>query len=416
MPSMADHGIDEPADALSRTGSRGAVRVLVADDQPDVLTALRLLLKSDGFETEAVDSPRGVIAAVKARQFDLLLMDLNYARDTTSGREGLDLLPRLRVLDPSLPVVVMTAWGSIDLAVEAMRRGATDFVTKPWENASLLERVRAHAMGAREARPPADGGTARDLTAAGRVQARMRPNGGPPLATLEYGGQCSEAEAVGGDGYDFVDLGAGRLGVLLADVSGKGVPAALLMAHLQATIRSQLSHDPDDLAALLARVNGLFHAATATERYATAFLGVYDDSSRRLRYVNCGHNPPFVLRRDGSALNLPPGATVLGLMEDWTGREETVELGPGDTLLVYSDGVTEACRPDGEEFGEARLLELLRRLQSRPLAALPAALLAAVDEFGGIEAEDDRTVVVARGRSPGFAPSEAAKPGGVEGR
>jgi len=397
---MAGRRIDD--DALSPAGPRRPEtgRVLVADDQPDVLTALRLLLKSDGFETEAVDSPRGVLAAVKARQFDVLLMDLNYARDTTSGREGLDLLPRLRALDPTLPVVVMTAWGSIDLAVEAMRRGATDFVTKPWENASLLERVRSHAAAGRESRPAADGagGTARDLTAAGRVQARMRPRGGPLLATLEYGGHCSEAEAVGGDGYDFVDLGAGKLGVLLADVSGKGVPAALLMAHLQATVRSQLGHGSDDLAALLARVNGLFHAATSTERYATAFLGVYDDSSRRLRYVNCGHNPPFVLRADGSTRSLPPGATVLGLMEDWSGREETLVLGPGDTLLVYSDGVTEACRSDGEEFGEARLVELLRRLRNRPLLALPAALLAAVDEFGGIEAEDDRTVVVARGR------------------
>jgi DNA-binding NtrC family response regulator len=115
-----------------------AVRVLVADDQPDVREALRLLLKGEGFETATVASPSAVLAAIETREFDAVLIDLNYARDTTSGQEGLDLLSRVRTLDSTLPVVVMTAWGSLELAVEAMRRGAKDFVQKPWENARLL--------------------------------------------------------------------------------------------------------------------------------------------------------------------------------------------------------------------------------------------------------------------------------------
>ena len=117
-------------------------RVLVADDQPDVIEALRLLLKAEGYEIETASSPRAVVEAVQAREFDLVLMDLNYARDTTSGAEGLDLLSRLRDIDPTLPVVVMTAWASLDLAVEVMRRGARDFVAKPWDNARLLAIVR----------------------------------------------------------------------------------------------------------------------------------------------------------------------------------------------------------------------------------------------------------------------------------
>ena len=117
-------------------------RVLVADDQPDVLEALRLLLKGEGYKTEAVSSPSDVLAAIKAREFDLLLIDLNYTRDTTSGQEGLDLLSRIQALDSGLPVVVMTAWGSVEVAVEAMRRGARDFVQKPWENARLLSILR----------------------------------------------------------------------------------------------------------------------------------------------------------------------------------------------------------------------------------------------------------------------------------
>jgi DNA-binding NtrC family response regulator len=117
-------------------------RLLVADDQPDVIEALRLLLKGEGYEIETAASPRAVVEAVQAREFDLVLMDLNYARDTTSGAEGLDLLSRLRDIDPTLPVVVMTAWASLDLAVEVMRRGARDFVAKPWDNARLLAIVK----------------------------------------------------------------------------------------------------------------------------------------------------------------------------------------------------------------------------------------------------------------------------------
>src|SRR5205823_4816370 len=114
-----------------------APRTLIADDQPDVIEALRLLLKREGYQIEAVNSPGAVMERLAARDFDVLLMDLNYARDTTSGEEGLDLLARVRRLNSALPVVVMTAWGSVPLAVEAMRRGAQDFVEKPWDNSHL---------------------------------------------------------------------------------------------------------------------------------------------------------------------------------------------------------------------------------------------------------------------------------------
>src|SRR5688500_6792859 len=117
-------------------------RILIADDQPDVLEALRLLLKNEGFRIDAVSSPREVVAALDAGEYDAVLMDLNYARDTTSGREGLDLLARIQATDPQLPVVVMTAWGSIDSAVEAMRLGARDYIEKPWDNARLLTTVK----------------------------------------------------------------------------------------------------------------------------------------------------------------------------------------------------------------------------------------------------------------------------------
>src|SRR5437667_4510548 len=117
-------------------------KILIADDQADVLAALRLLLKAERFQIETACSPAGVLRVIDSQELDVILIDLNYARDTTSGSEGLDLLSRIRVVDPTLPVVVMTAWGSVDLAVEAMRRGARDFIQKPWDNARLLAVVR----------------------------------------------------------------------------------------------------------------------------------------------------------------------------------------------------------------------------------------------------------------------------------
>src|SRR5882672_46998 len=127
-------------------------RALIADDQPDVLTALRLLLRTAGYQTEAVSSPAEVLEAIRQSNFDLVLMDLNYARDTTSGKEGLDLITNIRTLDSALPIVVLTAWGSVELAVEAMHRGGRDFVQKPWDNTQLLKSLNAQIEFGRQKR------------------------------------------------------------------------------------------------------------------------------------------------------------------------------------------------------------------------------------------------------------------------
>ena len=376
-------------------------RILVADDQPEVLVALHLLLKAEGFEVETVESPAAALAAAGGRSFDLVLMDLNYTRDTTSGAEGLELLARLRSRREAPDVVVMTAWGTIDVAVEAMRLGARGFVLKPWDNASLVRTLRAQLeerARRREAEIEERGAPDRDLALARRVQRQLLPRTWPPLATLEYAADCREAGAVGGDGYDFLDLGPGALGLMLTDISGKGMGAALLMANLQATLRAEFARGGLDLPRRLAAVNALFLASTAPEHYATLFFGCYDDARRRLVYANCGHNPPFVLRADGSCERLPPTAPVMGLMAEWTCEESEVGIGRGDTLVVFSDGVTEASNARDEEFGEARLVETVRREGPGPVASLPPAILAAVEEFTGTPHADDLTLVVARGR------------------
>ena len=161
---------------------------------------------------------------------------------------------------------------------------------------------------------------------------------------------------MGGDYFDFFDGGEGRLGLVLADVSGKGLAAALLMASLRASLRT-LSPLAGDLAGRLVAVNRLLVESTEPSRYATLFLGEYDDGARRLRYVNCGHNPPALLRADGRVERLLPTAMVVGLVEEWTCDVAETVLGPGDLLVVYSDGISEAADGQEEEFGERRLVE-----------------------------------------------------------
>jgi sigma-B regulation protein RsbU (phosphoserine phosphatase) len=374
-----------------------ATRVLIADDQPDVRLALQLLLKGEGYGTETADSPAAVLEAVARGGCELLLMDLNYARDTTSGAEGLELLGRVRALDPALRIVVMTAWGTIELAVEAMRRGAHDFVLKPWDNRGLVRTLRAQeALRADEARG-AGAFERRDLTVARRVQSRLLPQEPPRLETLELAGCCRPAGPVGGDVYDFLDLGAGRAGFLLGDASGRGVSAALLMAHLQASLRSQAVQSWRDPAGVLRAVNGQFFSATAPEHFATLFFACYEEGSRRLRYVNCGHLPPLLLRADGTSARLGPTAPGLGLLQAWDGVERQAALAPGDLLLLFTDGVSEAENAAGEEFGEARLLEALRAGAGLPAPALLASILEALEAFAGSGLQDDVTLLVARG-------------------
>jgi sigma-B regulation protein RsbU (phosphoserine phosphatase) len=239
---------------------------------------------------------------------------------------------------------------------------------------------------------------AREMELAKQVQSKLLPQGSPSLATVECAGYCMQARAVGGDYYDFLDLGSGRVGLVLADVSGKGFPAALLMASLHASLRSRLAQQLADLPASLCAVNELLYRSSETNRYATLFLGIYDDAERTLRYANCGHNPPLLLRGDGSCERLLPTGPVLGLFEEWQCTTAELRLAPGDLLVVFSDGITEAFDDGGEEFGEARLLELVRSLRDRPAGELVDRVLAEVRRFSGSEQEDDQTLVVARVR------------------
>ncbi len=237
---------------------------------------------------------------------------------------------------------------------------------------------------------------AQELEIAKQVQARLFPQTLPSLKTLEYAGICVQARQVGGDYYDFLDLGQGRLGIVISDIAGKGIAAALLMANLQANLRSQCAIALEQPERFLRSVNQLFYENTSDSAYATLVFAVYDDKLRRLRYANCGHLSAFLVRGDNVLERLDSTCTVLGLFKEWECEIHELSLYPGDMLALYTDGVTESFNDAGEEFGEQRLIEALLRHRNLPSRPLLDSVVADVQKFSPREQYDDITILVAK--------------------
>lgn len=239
---------------------------------------------------------------------------------------------------------------------------------------------------------------AQELEIAKQVQARLFPQTLPPLRTLEYAGICIQARPVGGDYYDFLNLGRERLGLVIGDISGKGIAAALLMANLQANLRSQCAIALDQPQRFLKSVNQLFYENTTDNVYATLFFAEYDNNVRRLRYANCGHLSALLLRSDDTLERLDSTCTVLGLFKEWDCSIEERGLSSGDTLAIFTDGMTESLDDRGEEFGEKALIEALRRHRELSSQTLLTAIVDEVRQFSPQEQRDDITLIVAKCR------------------
>ncbi len=523
-----------------------SARVLVADDQLEVLEALRLLLKGEGFQPRVVSSPTALMEELRSRHFDIVLMDLNYARDTTSGQEGLDLLSQIMEYDNTLPVIVMTGWGSVELAVEAMRRGVRDFVQKPWENDRLVHVLRKHieqgqvvrkgrrleaakqalteavlaaadlhqlvrrvaehlqqalhthsiaiftrapldqafwvtaqaglseeisgkmkfepdssllrrmegifdprekdlpesersklekagcvlvvplklkneligfmGLGEKLSGGPLDPdeirflstavdqiglgienlrmrGQEREYEEAREIQQGMLPKQIAQIPRHEISGSWQPASAVGGDYYDALKFNDTRVALCIADVVGKGMPAALLMSNLQAAVKAFASESisPRELCA---KVNRVICSNIATNKFITFFYCLYDSERECLVYSNAGHNAPVLLKHDGSSLRLHDGGVVLGVFQEWNYDQNEVEFRSGDRIVLFTDGVTEVRDSDGEEFGEKRLIQLLEGNRHLGAQDLQKRVMEELVDFSGGEFQDDATLIV----------------------
>jgi serine phosphatase RsbU (regulator of sigma subunit) len=325
--------------------------------------------------------------------------------DTSTLGDLTALIPDLAALKPECVVPVLSrsrAWlGLIVLGVKLSEEPYSS------EDKQLLGSVASQAALALESitlaeqmaqRMEADRKAEQEMQIARAVQSKLLPQQSPSLTTLDYCGACVQARAVGGDYYDFLDLGAGCVGFVLADIAGKGISGALLMANLQASLRSTYAMAQRDLPQLLRSVNHLFFKNTESNHYATMFFGVYDDASRTLVYANCGHNPPMLLKTSGAVERLSATATVLGLFDDWECSLAEAKLQPADVLVIYTDGITEAANRNEEEFGEERLLSVLSNSKGSSASGLVNTILQAVDQFSPGEQGDDLTLIVAVAR------------------
>ncbi len=299
-----------------------------------------------------------------------------------------------RPADPSAPAAEPAPiWGGIftrfkDLDGNSFSLVSFDEVTHALEaqRRAIAEKLESERRAAQE------------LEIAKQVQARLFPQTSPPLRTLEYAGTCIQARKVGGDYYDFLDLGGERLGFVIGDISGKGIAAALLMANLQANLRGQCAIAFDQPQRMLRSVNRLFCENTPEGAFATLFFAEYDDNARHLRYANCGHLSALLLRSDTTVERLDSTATVLGVFREWDCSIGECRLLPGDTLAFYTDGITESYNAAEEEFGEQRLIAALQRSRELSSQSLLEAIVEEVRQFSPHEQHDDITLIVAKCR------------------
>ena len=375
-------------------------KILVVDDEPDLEPLILQRMRRDIRRKQYtfVFARNGLEALEKLsvdESIDLVLSDINMPQ-----MDGLTLLSQIPNVSTDVRSVIISAYGDMKNIRTAMNRGAFDFVTKPIDFDDLrvtIERTLSHLLEWRDALESRNKLTVlqNELDIASNMQQSLLPSHFPEGDTFQVYGKMEPARNVGGDFFDILNREQGRLGVVVADVSDKGVPAALFMMSSRTLIRAMSigSATPGEV---LASVNELLLEDNDSTMFVTLFYAVYDPENGTFTYANGGHNPPLLVHSDGSSEELPlTGGIALGLVPDFEYEEHTLRLMPGDALILYTDGVTEAMNEDQEEFTVPRLVEVFKA--SPPIDAEDATgrVFGAVHDFAGdADQSDDITCMV----------------------
>ena len=378
-------------------------KILVVDDEPDIqpLFSQRMRREVRAGRYELVFAGNGVEALERLNEdpgIDMVVTDINMPE-----MDGLTLLEQIPSVDPNLRSIIISAYGDMKNIRTAMNRGAFDFVTKPLDFEDLqvtIERTLRHLAEWREALASRDQLVAlqNELDIASQMQQSILPTEFPSTPDYKVYGNMEPARNVGGDFYDVVRLEGGRIGLAIADVSDKGVPSALYMMSSR-TLLKGAAIGCDRPGQALEEVNTLLLDDSDTGMFVTVFYGIYDPATGEFTYANGGHNPPLIVHSDGSSTILPvTGGVALGVVPDIQYQENTVSLSPGDTVFLYTDGVTEAANEEGAFFG-------LERLQATFAAVPPSnardannAVFRNVHEFVGQTPQSDDITCLALSR------------------
>ena len=379
-------------------------KILSVDDENDLELLLtqyfrRKIRKGEYEFSFAHNGLEALTMLLKNKDYDIILSDINMPE-----MDGLTLLTKINEMqNPALKCIMVSAYGDMGNIRQAMNNGAFDFATKPIDLDDLsltiekaIEQIRyIKTMQQEHSQLESIKG---DLAIAREIQQAILPRIFPPFPEnaeqLDIAALMNAAKDVGGDFYDFFRIDDQRIGFVVADVSGKGVPAAIFMAVSRTLIRATGVRGVSP-AECISYSNGLLAQESANSMFVTAFYGIYNLTTGQVTYTNAGHNPPYLMKADGTILQLPFSSDlVVGAIDDFKYSEETLQLGHGDTLLLYTDGVTEAIDSGDEEFGEQRLQAVLARLTSNSSQDIIGRIKACVSDFAGeAEQSDDITLL-----------------------
>jgi sigma-B regulation protein RsbU (phosphoserine phosphatase) len=375
---------------LEHTGKE-MVKILVVDDEEGIRRQLTAILREEGYSAESAANGAEAIAIMKKQYFDIVITDLMMP-----GIDGMELLRHIKKDYPNTVVVMITAHGSERIAVEAIKAGAYDYIPKPFsypeEMLAVIERAVEHLRLKKESELFQQH-LEQELAEAQRIQQFLLPQQSPSIDGLDIGIFSLPARQVGGDYHDFIELPSGELGIVVGDVSGKGMPAALLMASVQASLRAyaETSYSPKHI---ISQVNNLLYRYTESHKFVTLFYGVLNPQSGTLTYSNAGHNYPLIFRENEDMFELDSTGMPCGILENASYGEARIKMKRGDIALIYTDGITEAMNSDEMMFGEQRLKNVVSKSLHLDLTDLVNSIREELSRFVGNEPQfDDLTLV-----------------------